>query len=628
MAGNNYTNREKQSGLGMTRKLLALLVPFLLLCCKSRDDDADVKNAPSAAGAAATVSSDAPRLEAESPWFRVAPDDVDVFLSFSGFKPVGESTTEGERFHRLAIGKKALAMVEAAKTTLVASAFLFDSMYSTNPEQTTGTTPEQVQEEKKITQVFRDKLIEKRHANPNMLIAVVLDPINRAYLDRISPAVAQFRAEGIDVFYSDLAATPPVGHNNAGMKALQELHRNDVHVEDVQTAVFNTIALAIQNAPAFNPIFAGQNVDLMAKLADLKAGKPLEIQGQKLALDGQPITLELAYNVALLKANHRKLLVTDSGSTYEALVSSANPHNASFGAANSALSIKGEAAKYVYNVIRADVEHSIERENTVIAKFQATRPEEVKRWAARFAFWSNARSDAAARTNYLTETFPPLSVDPEGGAGGPAEARFVTENKIAQALADLLGNVEKGDEVRIQMFYLSYPPVIEAILAAAKKVDKPLRLILDPNKDAFNKTKDGTPNRQVARYILAQKAADPSTHLELRWYSTHGEQNHAKIMSITNAATGKSEIVTGSGNWTGKNIGGPNMEANLVLKGAPAVTQKFNDQFDAFWVNKPDPGETSVEYTIAYNDGRYKYDLQTADDAKWKTGEESGLVSW
>ena len=49
--------------------------------------------------------------------------------------------------------------------------------------------------------------------------------------------------------------------------------------------------------------------------------------------------------------------------------------------------------------------------------------------------------------------------------------------------------------------------VLDAILAASRRVDQPIRLLLDANKDSFNKEKDGTPNRQVARYLLREAAA-------------------------------------------------------------------------------------------------------------------------
>jgi len=594
---------------------LALILAFTG-ACKQRDDSAALRSEE------ATPAAGAPRLEAQSPWFPVADGDVGLHLSFSGFKPNGASTTDGERVHRLAIGKKALAMVDAARTTIVASAFLFDSMYASNPEGTTR-ADDALAEERRITETFRDRLLAKRRENPNMLIVVVLDPINRAYADRVSEAVKRFHEAGIDVFYSDLASTPPVGVNNKVMSAFQELHRRDVQVDELQSSAFATIEDAINDSSTLAFALGDRKLPIQQQLQSLKAGRPLELGGKPVALDGHPLTLELAFQAALLKANHRKLLVTDAGDRLEALVSSANPHNASFGAANSALSVKGAAATYIYNVIREDVRFSIERQERVERKL-ATDGERAARAGKRFAFWSAARATPAARADYLTRLFPALPV-PAAAGTTVGQAAFVTESKIADAVLSLLARAERGDEIRIQMFYLSYQPVIDAILAASKRTERPVRVLLDPNKDAFNAIKDGTPNRQVARHMLRAAKDDPAAKLELRWYSTHGEQNHAKIMSITNAASGKHEVITGSCNWTGKNIAGPNMEANLVVKGAPGVVAQFNAQFDAFWSNR---GEAGVEYSIPYDDPRYRYHEQTADDASWLNGESTGLVAW
>jgi len=138
-----------------------------------------------------------------------------------------------------------------------------------------------------------------------------------------------------------------------------------------------------------------------------------------------------------------------------------------------------------------------------------------------------------------------------------------------------------------------------------------IAFILDANKDSFDMEKDGTPNRQAARYLL-RKARETGGELEFRWYSTHGEQNHAKTMSITNPSAGRHWITTGSANWTGRNLAGVNMEANVVVDGAPALNSKFNDDFDLFWTNR-DGNEYSLHYD-AFKDA-------TAADAKWRRGE-------
>jgi phosphatidylserine/phosphatidylglycerophosphate/cardiolipin synthase-like enzyme len=182
----------------------------------------------------------------------------------------------------------------------------------------------------------------------------------------------------------------------------------------------------------------------------------------------------------------------------------------------------------------------------------------------------------------------------------------------------LLAAAKGDDEVRIQMFYLSDIDVVDAIADAAGRVNKPLRLILDPSKDAFGKIKDGTPNRQVAAYLMDKKKKGDLA-LEIRWYETHGEQNHAKIMSIINEKTDKHEVITGSANWTGKNLKDINMESNVSLKGAKGICDKFNGLFDRFWTNSD-----GMVYTVEY-EGKYQ---KHTGMSKWLDGERWGYVSW
>jgi hypothetical protein len=192
----------------------------------------------------------------------------------------------------------------------------------------------------------------------------------------------------------------------------------------------------------------------------------------------------------------------------------------------------------------------------------------------------------------------------------------VTESAIRDAVIAMLLDVRPEDEVRIQMFYLSFQPVLDAILDASTVVDQPLRLLLDANKDSFNREKDGTPNRQVARYLLRESAARGGK-LAIRWYTTHGEQNHAKTLSVTGARDGRCRLTTGSANWTGRNLDGVNMESNLVIENAPRVNADFNALFDRFWSNAD-----GLRYSQRYEDF-----AEAASDAKWRRGEKPWYLS-
>ncbi len=447
------------------------------------------------------------RLAARSPWYPVTEDDIDLHVSYSGW-----NTSTEERVSHLSIYKKAIDMITRANRYIVASVFLFDCMYS-------GSEPPF-----DLVARLTDLLVEKKLADSSLVIAIVLDPVNKAYADRMSRSVQRFVENGIDVFYSDLLTLKSADHTKF-FETLHEVHRAD---NFFSRKILGTLASDIGN---------------------------LEIPFVKMKLDNADITFKTAANAALLKANHRKLLVTDCDSTFETLVSSANPHNASLPSTNFAISARGEVAKYVYGVIREDIRQSISL-------------------GSDFVYWS--RADGSYRESYLDERLPHLPVHTQPSPSDSILVSFVNENRIRQQIIDMLDRAQGDDEIRIQMFYLSNFPVINAILEAAGRVNRPVLLLLDPNKDAFNNIKDGTPNRQVAWYLLKQAGKiKPPLKIEIRWYSTHGEQNHAKIMSITNTQSGKHEIITGSCNWTRKNMANINMESNIVVSGSRKLKRRI-----------------------------------------------------
>ena len=86
-----------------------------------------------------------------------------------------------------------------------------------------------------------------------------------------------------------------------------------------------------------------------------------------------------------------------------------------------------------------------------------------------------------------------------------------------------------------------------------------VRVVLDPNKDAFGVTRNGVPNRQVARELR-------DGGVKLRWCDTHGEQCHLKILQI-DYASGQSMLITGSANFTRRNLENLNLETNAVVRG-------------------------------------------------------------
>jgi hypothetical protein len=654
-------------------------------------------------------------LAFDSPAFMVPEAALGLHADYTGAVLASPADKKGTPVSELGIGRKALAMVLAAKTRIVASAFLFDCMYGPGAKALTeaeaqelvdafprGWTKEQADKAARhITEVLGQAIITRKRAEKGLQVSIVLDPLNRAYVDRgldgdasgVQPETFQrMHRENIDFFYSDLSQSTvvsdvfPKASIVPGTTTLRTDDRADAFTLPVDQATADRIQAELAKRPAISLTMnklrdahrAGLHVDAydpiaqqalltmldrwasLASLVDTDGKTSTKIDpgqvktlletawrakqapklpdGTVIGIDGVPMTLEMAYNLAQLKANHRKLLVTDKDGALEALVASANPHDASYGSANYGISVVGSPAAFVYNVIRADIAHSLERARQAAAQ----NPAEPDRYARRFAYLgkdSAAKVAADVRAYVADGGILPslkLAADP---AGATAQVKVVTEQAIKAEVLKMLAAVGPNDVVRIQMFYLSQLDVVAALLQAARKLSDAstqLKIVLDPNKDAFNNIKDGTPNRQVARYLVEQLQAmgvkDPR-HTVLKWYSTHGEQNHAKIMSVTNDAAKKYEIITGSANWSSKNIGSPNMESDLAVRGAKGVVDAYNKIFDGLWSNAG-----GVEYTIAYDDARFGYDKDTAADpttkdgtkatATWIVGELVGLVAW
>lgn len=494
-----------------------------------------------------------PRTNARSPRYYVAEKDVGFFINYSGWNPKGGPHGDGERFTHSEIETKELEMIANAKRFIILSVFLMDNVYA--PQAS----------DRNITGEFTDSLVRKKRENPDMAIAIILDPIHKAYGNRIAPAEQRFREAGIDVFYSDLIG----GLKKGSFVGISEGVAHANRLLDFAT-------------------FRAWDKVLTAVLSRIRLPRKLEF-------DGERITLEMICNSLLIKANHRKILFTDDGrGGYETLVTSANPHNPSAHHGNTALWVKGEVAKFVYLVLREDIARCIQL-------------------GGEHSHW-NYGVNREYRKSYLQERMPRLNLDfgapLKRTSERPVGVEFLCESEIVPSVIEALEGVEPGDDVRILMFYLSYQPVLKALIRASQVDGARIRILLDPNKDSPNWAKDGTPNRQAARYLL-RKVKKAGGQIEIRWYLTHGEQSHAKTMSITNPRTGKWILTAGSCNWTGRNMAGVNMEANLWVVGAKDEQEKFNRYFDLFWSNQ-DGMEYSVDYDV-FSDSQSML--------KWRLGE-------
>ena len=254
------------------------------------------------------------------------------------------------------------------------------------------------------------------------------------------------------------------------------------------------------------------------------------------------------------KADHRKVIIGDDGKGgITGIVTSANPHDASSLHSNVGLKLSGAALAPL-----------LESELAIAAD----------------AGWSGAWEAPAAPR--------PRRSSPEN----TARVQVLTEGEIRAAIVRNFAGARVGDSIDIAMFYLSDRSVIQALLAAAKR-GVAVRVLLDPNKDAFGRTKNGIPNRSVATELAA--ASDGA--IKVRWFRTHGEQFHSKLVAMRTAT--EFWFTLGSANLTRRNLEDFNLEANVAASvplNADIATQ-ITAWFDSLWNNR---GPPELEYTAEF----------------------------
>jgi phosphatidylserine/phosphatidylglycerophosphate/cardiolipin synthase-like enzyme len=271
--------------------------------------------------------------------------------------------------------------------------------------------------------------------------------------------------------------------------------------------------------------------------------------------------------LANFKANHRKVIIGDNGQGgLIGIVASANPHDASSAHSNVAMKLTGPVLR------------------PLLASEMAI---------ARFSGWTGVLGAPTLPTN--TNGAPSganSTVEFEANPARNIRARVLTEGAIRDAVLDRIRAATPEEAIDIAMFYLSDRGVIEALLAASRR-GVAVRLILDPNKDAFGHQKSGVPNRPVASELVA--ASDGA--IRVRWYRTHGEQFHTKLVMIYGAD--RVWMTLGSANLTRRNIGDLNLEANVVVevgRGSNMAAQVLQ-YFDTLWSNRAPLG---IEYTADF----------------------------
>lgn len=284
--------------------------------------------------------------------------------------------------------------------------------------------------------------------------------------------------------------------------------------------------------------------------------------------NGPKVNIRNYLRLLNFKANHRKVLITDNG----AIVSSSNPHDGSSYHSNIAFQFSGEAVKYLLEAEKA------------VAAFSGTEIKNVE--------YKDSASAARADT----------------------EVQVLTENKIKDKILENIKSTESGDRIDLGMFYLAHREIIGQLIQAADRgVD--IRVILDPNKDAFGFEKNGIPNRQAAAELI--KKSD--NKIQVRWYLTHGEQFHTKVIAFYKKDA--VVLIGGSANYTRRNLDNYNLEADLMVtvKNNDPLAGEFTDYYSRIWENR---------------DGIYTADFsEYQDDSLWKVlvyrfQERTGLCTF
>ncbi|MFM8357595.1 MAG: phospholipase D-like domain-containing protein, partial [Verrucomicrobiota bacterium] len=285
------------------------------------------------------------------------------------------------------------------------------------------------------------------------------------------------------------------------------------------------------------------------------------------------------FSLLNFKANHRKLVIADTpapagGRRLTALVMSANPHDGSSAHGNAGLLVHGETAR---DLLRSE----------------------------------QAVLDLSGHPDRLEDhlrTAQPAPPPPPADGPGRVEVQALTERPIRDSLVAHLDGTGPGDGIDVAQFYLSDRLVVEALVRAARR-RVAIRLLLDPNRDAFGHEKTGVPNRPVAAELLAR--GGPS--LAVRWYATHGEQFHTKLVLLRQP--GRDTLLAGSANLTRRNLGDLNLETNLRVSGPPATPAlaAARAYFERLWSNEGHP--FTLDYA-AYADPawtrRWRYRFQEA----------------
>jgi len=402
-----------------------------------------------------------------------------------------------------------------------------------------------------ITTDFVAALVAKKKQAPNTWILLITDPINASYREECPPSLQPLVDAGVHVLVTDLDQLPDINW--------------------LYSPFFRTLAPVGRRLP-------WAHTGAMTN--------PFSPEEPKLSWMDAACLLNF-------KANHRKVAVCrDRSGQYQALVTSANPHSASSANGNLGVWLRGGPCR--------DIAGS---ELALARGILLYRPE--------LAFSRTNANEILREVEARLEE--PAKPTPGTVAADAPIVRYCTETAIAATLEEMLARSGKGDVLQIMMFYLADPGIVRDLKAAAERGAQ-LRILLDPNKDAFGREKHGVPNQAVARSLRDWSVAT-GADLQIRWFATNGEQGHFKSLRIFNPGSGRDDLLLGSANFTIRNLRGSNLESAIAVENAGAAGRQYAELFDRLWDNRD-----GVVYSAEFA----KFEVQSG----WRFGWKRALTAF
>lgn len=386
----------------------------------------------------------------------------------------------GNRYSEQHIFDAAFDLIEQSRRFLLLDMFLYNDFQGKEEETT-----------RLLSSELTERLVNHIRRNPNMEIVVITDPINTVYGSLPSKQFERLEEAGIDVVMTDLRK--------------------------------------LRDPNPFYSIFWRALIRPFGNSTRGHVPSPIG--------DREKVTLRSYLEAFNVKANHRKVLIADHGDDWRALVTSANPHDASSAHTNVALIFNGPAVRDL-----------LQTESAVLRLSE--------------------REAADVQVETLAQA-PGISV------------QVLTERAIKEAALRIIDGCRRNERLSLATFYLSDREIIRALINARRR-EVALRILLDPNKDAFGNPKFGIPNRTVAHELQI-------AGVEVRWVHTHGEQCHTKMILHENMSA-EALILLGSANMTRRNLENFNLETNVLVR-TEASTKVFKDakfHFDLLWYNQPE----------------------------------------